>query len=92
MAAICGWIPAATMYNRRQKHFLGSTVKKKESGAVFGEILRFLLLIQGFFPAVDKIPGIRCSPESSEVKMRPVWSYSDCIAYDLLPRHSIDIQ
>lgn len=49
MAATGGWIPAGTMYNRCQKHPLGSTIKEKEYGAVLGEIFRFLSIIRGFF-------------------------------------------
>ena len=71
---------------------LRSTVKEKESGAVFSEILRFLSIIRGVFLAVDRIPGIRCSPESSEGKKRPIWSYFGCLASDLTHGQSIDIQ
>jgi hypothetical protein len=92
MAATGGWIPAGTMYNRCQKHPLGSTIKEKEYGAVLGEIFRFLSIIRGVFLAVDRIPGIRCSPESSEGKKRPIWSYFGCRASDLTHGQSIDIQ
>ena len=39
-----------------RKRPLWNTNKEKESGAVFGEILRFLLYIEDFFPAVTDGP------------------------------------
>jgi len=61
-----------------KKHPLRNTIKEKEFDAVFSEILRFLLFIQGFFSAVDRIHGIRCSPEFSDGKRRPIWGYFGC--------------
>ena len=67
--------PRSLAITGAKKRPFRNTVKEKRIFAVFCVILRFRMHIQDFFAAVDKWPGILCSPIFSEGKRGLIWAY-----------------
>jgi len=53
----------------------GTPLKRKSPVLLFGGYFRFLVQIKGFFPAVDKLYSIPCSPAFLHQERSPIWGY-----------------